>query len=454
MSDRTILIVDDEPSIRSSLKGVLEDEDFKVYTANSGEEALEKLQSLKPDVILLDVLMPGGIDGIETLRRIKNIEPDSAVIIITGHGTIDMTVTAMEMGALDFIEKPLSVDRILMRIEQALEKKKLKEENISLKKEIDERFQIIGESLPMRELATKIMQVAPTNSRVLIMGENGTGKELVARALHRNSRRSDKPFVQVNCAAIPDELIESELFGHEKGAFTGAIARTQGKFEQANGGTLFLDEIGDMSLRTQSKVLRVLETQEFTRIGGKDIIHVDVRVIAATNKNLRKEVDEGRFREDLFYRLNVIPIYVPPLRERKEDIPLLVAYFLNRFCIEHGKREKRISPSAMQILQQYNWPGNVRELKNIVERLVIMVSGDVIEVSDLPSDIIGQISDDIGFPNLELKDARNEFERKYILQVLRANNWNISETANQLGIERTNLYRKMKQYNITRESNN
>lgn len=454
MSDKIILIVDDEPNIRTSLKGVLEDESFKVYTASSGEEALENLQKIKPDVILLDVLMPGGIDGIETLRRIKSLEPDSAVIIITGHGTIDMTVNAMEMGALDFIEKPLSIDRILMRIEQALEKKKLREENISLKKEIDERFQIIGESLPMRELAMKIMQVAPTNSRVLIMGENGTGKELVARAIHRNSKRSDKPFIQVNCAAIPDELIESELFGHEKGAFTGAIARTQGKFEQANGGTILLDEIGDMSLRAQSKVLRALETQEFAKIGGKDIIHVDVRVIAATNKNLRKEVDEGRFREDLFYRLNVIPIYVPPLRERTEDIPLLVTYFLNRFCIEHGKREKRITPSAMYLLQQYSWPGNVRELKNVVERLVIMVPGDIIDVSDLPTDIVGHISENFTPSSLELKDARNEFEKKYILQVLRANNWNISETANQLGIERTNLYRKMKQYNITRESNN
>ncbi len=300
MGNMTFLVVDDEPGIRSSLKGVLEDEGFQVFTAASGEEGLEQIAEIKPDVVLLDVLMPSGIDGIETLRRIKGSGSDAAVMMISGHGTIEMAVTAMELGALDFMEKPLSVDRILIRLNQALEKKKLQEENILLKKERDERYQMIGESPAMHNLTAKIQQVAPTNSGVLIMGENGTGKELVARAIHRNSKRSNQPFVQVNCAAIPEELIESELFGHERGSFTGAIASTQGKFEQADGGTILLDEIGDMSLRTQSKVLRILEEKEFTRVGGEKPIRVDARVIAATNKDLNTEVKKGNFREDLF----------------------------------------------------------------------------------------------------------------------------------------------------------
>jgi len=342
-----------------------------------------------------------------------------------------------------------------IRLRQALEKKRLQEENVRLRKEIEERYQIIGESPVMRELVARIQQVAPTNSRVLIMGESGTGKELVARSIHRNSKRGNMPFLQVNCAAIPDELIESELFGHEKGAFTGALTRTLGKFEQANGGTVLLDEIGDMSLRTQSKVLRALEEQEFTRVGGKDPIKVDVRVIAATNKDLRREVQEERFREDLFYRLNVIPIHVPTLRERVEDIPLLATYFLTQFCRENGKREKQISRETMRILQSYNWPGNVRELKNIIERLVIMSPSDTIEASDLPGDFLAETGrytpQSMSLQPLTLKEARNDFERKFILQALQSNNWSITETAQQLGIERTNLHRKMRQYNIHRE---
>jgi len=451
VSDKTILIVDDEPSVRSSLKGVLEDEDFKVFTAKSGEEAIEMMPKTMPDVILLDVLMPGGIDGIETLRRIKAFNADTIVIMFSAHGTIDMAVKAMELGALDFVEKPLSVEPFLIRLNQAIEKKQLQNENLMLKREIDERFQIIGESTVMRDLATKIMHVAPTNTRVLIFGENGTGKELVTRAIHRNSKRSDRSFIQVNCAAIPDELIESELFGHEKGAFTGAITRTQGKFEQANGATLFLDEIGDMSLRTQSKVLKAIEEQEFTRIGGKEPIKVDVRIITATNKDLKKEVEQGKFREDLFYRLNVIPIYVPPLRERIEDIPLLVTYFLSKLSVENGVREKRMSQSAMKLLQSYKWPGNVRELKNLIERLVIMVPSDTIEASDLPSSFL-EHSRSMQLSPMELKKARNDFERDFIIQMLEASNWNITETAQKLGIERTNLHRKMKQYNINRKS--
>jgi len=451
MADMTILVVDDEPGVRSSLKGVLEDEGFRVITASSGEEGLKHIDKSKPDFVLLDIFMPSGIDGIETLRRIKSSGSNAAVIMISGHGNVDMAVTAMELGAMDFVEKPLSTDRILIRMNQALEKKKLQEDYVLLKKEIDERYQMIGESLPMRELAAKIRQVAPTNGRVLIMGENGTGKELVAHAIHNNSKRSSQPFVQVNCAAIPEELIESELFGHEKGAFTGAIADTRGKFQQANGGTLLLDEIGDMSLQTQSKVLRVLEEQQFTRVGGRDAITVDVRVIAATNKDLSLEVQEERFRADLFYRLNVVPIYVPPLRERVEDIPLLATYFLTRFCQENGKREKKISQEAMNVLRSYGWPGNVRELKNLIERLVIMIPADAIKASDLPGNLMEQ--QPISVSSMTLKEARNEFERKFILQALNLNNWKITDAAGQLGIERTNLYRKMRQYDISRERN-
>ena len=450
MDNMTMLVVDDEPGVRSSLKGVLEDEGFQVFTAASGEEGLKQVEKVKPDIVLLDVLMPSGIDGIETLRQIKASGSDVAVIMISGHGTIEMAVTAMELGALDFIEKPLSVERILIRLSQALDKKRLQAENILLKKEVDERYRMIGESLIMRDLASRIAQVAPTNSRVLIMGENGTGKELAARAIHRNSKRSDRPFIQVNCAAIPAELIESELFGHEKGAFTGAIARTQGKFQQADGGTILLDEIGDMSLLTQSKVLRVLEEQEFTRVGGKDTIKVDVRVVAATNKDLSEEVQEGRFREDLFYRLNVIPIHIPPLRERVEDILLLATYFITVFCRENGKREKTISQEAMRLLQAYKWPGNVRELRNLIERLVIMTPTDVIDVSDLPDNLTQH---SMPVSALTLREARTQFENRFILHALQQNDWNISETARKLGIERTNLHRKMKQHNINRGDN-
>lgn len=450
MYDQTILIVDDEPSVRAILRDVLEDEGFKAFAVSSGEEALEKIPELSPDVVLLDVLMPGGIDGLETLRRIKASNFDTIVMMVSAHGDIEMAVKALELGALDFIEKPLTVERMLVRLDQAFEKKKLQTENIMLKKEFDERYQIIGESQAMRDLSSKIMYVAPTNSRVIIFGENGTGKELVARAIHKNSRRTDKPFVQVNCAAIPDELIESELFGHEKGSFTGATSRTQGKFEQANGATLFLDEIGDMSLRTQAKVLKVIEEQEFTRIGGRNPIRVDVRIIAATNKELKKEVEQGNFREDLFYRLNVIPIYVPPLRERTEDIPLLITYFLVKFSVENGVREKRISQSAMKILQSYQWPGNVRELKNLIERLVIMVSSDTIEPSDLPNNLLSNPRP-LPSEEMDLKKAKNDFERDYIIQVLEANDWNITEASQKLGIERTNLHRKIRQYNISRD---
>ena len=444
----SVLVVDDEPGVRSSVKGILEDEGFKVATVDSGENALESMKKHVPDVVLMDVLMPSGIDGIETLRRIRKSGYDSAVIMISGHGTIDMAVSAIELGALDFIEKPLSVDRMLIRLNHALERKKFQEEYALLKKEADERYQMIGESRVMRDLANRIDQVAPTNTRVLIMGENGTGKELVARAIHRQSNRRDKTFVQVNCAAIPQELIESELFGHEKGAFTGAIATTQGKFEQANYGTILLDEIGDMTLLTQSKVLKAIEEQEITRIGSKEFIKLDVRVIAATNKDLEQAVKEGKFREDLYYRLNVIPIYVPPLRERAGDISLLATYYLSKFCRENGKREKHISQEAMDYLRAYKWSGNVRELKNLMERMVIMVPGDVISVSDLPGNLVER---EVPSSDMTLREARNRFEREFIIQALKRNDWNITETADQLGIERTNLHRKMRQFEIYEE---
>ncbi|HIE26135.1 TPA: sigma-54-dependent Fis family transcriptional regulator [Candidatus Poribacteria bacterium] len=443
----TILIIDDEPNVCSSLQGILEDEGYTTYAAQSGEEGLKQLAQRDANIVLLDILMPGGMDGIETLRRIKNDYPDVGVIMITGHGTYEYALEAGKLGALDFIEKPLSIDKVLTRIEQALEKMRLEAENVQLKRETEERYRLIGESSAMQEIKKTIARVAPTKGRVLITGESGTGKELVARAIHNQSLRSDGLFVPVNCAAIPQELIEAELFGHERGAFTGATYRRIGKFEQADGGTIFLDEIGNMSLQTQAKVLRAIETQEFERIGGKNTIKVDNRIIAATNKDLDAEIKEGHFREDLYYRLNVIPIDIPPLRRRKKDIPLLAEHFLVQFCRENNKPKKQLSKEAMKILERYSWPGNVRELRNIIERLVIMSRGDVIEVDDLPQDLEETMTH--GTPG-SLRDARRQFESNFIRQSLDNNNWNIAETARQLGIERTNLYRKMRQYSISR----
>ncbi|MFQ6039642.1 MAG: sigma-54-dependent transcriptional regulator [Candidatus Poribacteria bacterium] len=444
----TILIIDDEPNVCSSLQGILEDEGYTAYTAQSGEEGLEQLARRDANIVLLDILMPGGIDGIETLRRIKSDYPDAGVIMITGHGTYEYALEAGKLGALDFIEKPLSIDKVLVRIEQALEKRRLEAENVQLKQEVEERYRLIGESPAMQEIKRTIARVAPTNGRVLITGESGTGKELVARAIHNQSLRRDGLFVPVNCAAIPQELIEAELFGHERGAFTGATHRRIGRFEQADGGTLFLDEIGNMSLQTQAKVLRSIETQEFERIGGKNTIKVDTRIIAATNKDLDAEIKEDNFREDLYYRLNVIPIDIPPLRRRKKDIPLLAEHFLVQFCRENNKSKKRLSTEAMKILERYSWPGNVRELRNIIERLVIMSRGDVIEVDDLPQDL--EETMEHRTPG-SLRDARRQFESDFIRQYLENNNWNIAKTARQLGIERTNLYRKMRQYDISRD---
>ena len=449
MAGERILIVDDEKSIRTTLAAVLNDEGYRPIAAGSGPEALARIGEEVPDVVILDIWLP-DMDGIDTLAELKRQWPELPVIMVSGHGTIETAVKATKLGAYDYIEKPLSLEKTLLVIDRALEHARLERENRLLRERIERAHEILGTSPAITELRRQISTAAPTNGRVLIFGENGSGKELVARAVHALSARRDRPFVEVNCAAIPDELIESELFGHEKGAFTGAIARRRGKFELADAGTLFLDEIGDMSLRTQAKVLRALEEQTVERIGGHEPIRVDVRVIAASNKPLQELIAQGRFREDLFYRLNVIPIEVPPLRRRKEDIPLLVEHFFKSFSAEYGKRPKTLSGDAMVYFMAYDWPGNVRELRNMVERLVIMTAGDTITPEDLPAplgpgDLVG-VAD--GGPQ-SLREAREAFERAFILAELRTNGWNITRTAKQLGIGRVNLWRKLKAYGVT-----
>jgi two-component system nitrogen regulation response regulator NtrX len=444
-----ILIVDDEPAIQSSLKGVLEDEGYRVSAVGSGTDALGLVADEAPEVIFLDIWMP-GLDGLETLAELKRVRPDTAVVMISGHATIETAVKATRLGAYDFIEKPLSLEKTLLTVTRALEHTRLERENATLRAELDHRWQIIGGSAAIRELREAIATAAPSNGRVLIHGENGSGKELVARAIHALSARKDGPFVEVNCAAIPEELIESELFGHEKGAFTGALARRRGRFELADGGTLFLDEIGDMSVKTQAKVLRALEEQAFERVGGKDTIKIDVRVIAASNQDLPALIREGRFREDLYYRLNVVPIEVPALRVHKDDIPLLIDHYLQLLCTENGKRMKAVTGEALAYFLAYDWPGNVRELRNMIERLVIMVPRDVIDVDDLPAPLRPKDSAAGGEAReRSLREARDNFERAYILAELRAQEWNMTRTAERLGIERSHLYRKIKAYGIT-----
>jgi two-component system, NtrC family, nitrogen regulation response regulator NtrX len=455
---RTILIVDDETSIRQTLEGVLQDEGFKTITAETGEACLSILKEENPDLILLDIWMP-GIDGLETLRRIRGINSEQMVLMMSGHGTIQTAVQATKLGAYDFIEKPLSIEKLLLSINNALKIGSLVEENRELKAKIKKEYEIVGESLPIKELKKRIELAAPTSGWVLITGENGTGKELVARAVHSNSLRKEKPFVEVNCAAIPEELIESTLFGHEKGAFTGATNPRKGKFDQAHEGTLFLDEIGDMSSKTQAKVLRILEEHRFERVGGNKTIQVDVRVIAATNKNLQEEIKLGSFRKDLFFRLNVLPLVVPPLRERKEDIPILVNYFLEHFSEKEGKKKKFIGETAMDILIQYSWPGNVRELKNTIERLVIMTPSETI-TDDHLGEYIFRLEEEIdksAFLEMEglptYKDAKENFEKEFLIRKLQQNNWNISKTAEAIEMERSNLHRKIKAYNIELKKN-
>jgi two-component system nitrogen regulation response regulator NtrX len=444
-----ILVVDDEKGIRATLGGILGDEGYRPVTAASGAEALARIGEEVPDLVILDIWLP-ELDGIEILAEVKRQWPELPVVMISGHGTIETAVKATKLGAYDFVEKPLSLDKTLLVVERALEHARLERENRQLRERMERAHEIIGVSGAINELRRQIAVAAPSNGRVLVFGENGAGKELVARAVHALSARRDRPFVEVNCAAIPDELIESELFGHEKGAFTGATARRRGKFELADGGTLFLDEIGDMSLKTQAKVLRVLEEQTIERIGGHEPIRVDVRVIAASNRALPELIGQGRFREDLYYRLNVIPVEVPPLRRRREDILLLVEHFLKTFCAEYGKRLKSLSGEAVAYFMGYDWPGNVRELRNMVERLVIMSPEDVITPADLPPPLRPREVVELapGGP-ASLRDAREAFERGYILGELRVHEWNITRTAKALGIGRVHLWRKLKAYGIT-----
>jgi two-component system nitrogen regulation response regulator NtrX len=456
----SILVVDDEEAILSSLSSILLDEGYEVAAAKSGAEALKIYTMDPPDLMLLDIWMP-EMDGLETLRRIRELVPTAQVMMMSGHGSIETAVKAIKLGAYDYIEKPLSLENVTLRVKHALDQYRLEQENQSLRTKVQRKFELIGQSPVMQQLRQLIETAGPTNSRVLIGGENGTGKELVARAIHQHSARADQPFVAVNCAAIPETLIESELFGHEKGSFSGATSMKRGQFEQADGGTLFLDEIGDMSLSTQAKVLRALQEQQFTRVGGTKLMKVDVRVLAASNKDLPKEIEKGAFREDLYYRLNVVPIVVPPLRERREDIPLLMRHFLKLHADEQGLRMKEITPEAMNIFQQYEWPGNIRELGNLVERLMIMVPGPVIDTGQANMSLqvrqpgpttqagTGHIAASAATPLFtqpfdSLRDARNAFEKEYIARKLREHHWNISRTAEDLKIERSHLHRKIK----------
>ncbi|MCD6560827.1 MAG: Fis family transcriptional regulator [Desulfobacteraceae bacterium 4484_190.1] len=448
----TIMIVDDEVNILQSLEGILSDEGFESICVESGTRALEKMEELVPDLVLLDIWMP-GISGMETLQKIKGAYPNIQVIMMTGHGTIETAVKATKMGAYDFIEKPLSIEKLLLSINNALDYYKLEEEVNFLKEKEKEKYKITGHSRLINELKEQIRIVAPTNAWILITGENGTGKELVAHTIHILSKRSSKPFVDVNCAAIPEELIESELFGHEKGAFTGATTMKKGKFDLAHEGTIFLDEIGDMSLKAQSKTLRILQEQKFDRVGGSRTINVDVRVIAATNKELEAEIDKGTFREDLYYRLNVIPIRVPSLKDRKEDIPELVNTFQKDFFRNTNIGPKKFSEESLIILKNYEWPGNIRELKNLVERLLIMTKDDVIHPKDIPPPFNRRTELKGGFqPALLMsqtfKEAKSEFERAFIETKLKEFNGNISQTAEAIGIERSNLHRKIKTYGL------
>ncbi|HYS44197.1 MAG TPA: sigma-54 dependent transcriptional regulator [Geobacteraceae bacterium] len=445
----TILIVDDEESILKALGGILEDEGYKTLSAGDGIEALEVAQREAPDLVMLDIWMP-RMEGLETLQRLKELCPGLVVIMMSGHGTIETAVKSTKMGAYDFIEKPLSLEKVIVTVNNALGMNRLRQENASLRGLVLQNHEMIGGSQPMNRLQEQIRLVAPSTAPVLINGENGTGKELVARSIHYCSQRRENPFVEINCAAIPEELIESELFGHEKGAFTGALTQKKGKFDLADSGTIFLDEIGDMSLKTQAKVLRILQERKFERVGGTRTIEVDVRIIAATNKVLEDEIRGGNFRADLFYRLNVVPFQISPLRERKEDIPLLVEHFLDLFCRREGREIKVMAPEALAMMKSYDWPGNVRELKNIIERLVIITPGRTITDAHMPAYLAAKDAREEGGARLDssLREAREEFEKDFIIQKLEENDWNISKTADAIELERSNLHRKIKSYGI------
>jgi two-component system nitrogen regulation response regulator NtrX len=447
----SLLIVDDEPSILQSLGGLLSDEGFEVTTAVNGYEALKTIEVESPDLVLLDIWMP-GIDGIETLKEIKKENPNIQVIIITGHGTIETAVKATKLGAFDLIEKPLSIDKVIVAINNALNFRRLEEENKYLRKKTLEKNSINGNSPKTVELKNNIAKAAPTDTWILIIGENGTGKELVARMIHHLSPRADQPLIDVSCAAIPENLIESELFGHEKGIFSGATSKKIGKFELASNGSIFLDEIGDMSLKTQARILRVLQEQKIQRVGGNRTISVDVRVIAASNKNLEEEIEKGRFREDLFYRLNVLPINVPPLRQRADDIPILVETFLEDFAIQNRGRRKQITSDALEILGKYTWPGNVRELKNLVERMAILVDADAIDSRDIPdaynldSNLVNDLTDYQSLDFDTLKEARLAFEQAFITRKLMQHRNNVTKTAEAIGVGRSFLHKKIKSF--------
>ncbi len=448
MKSPRILIVDDEPGIRQTLGAVLDDEGFRVDSVNSGERCLDALAETLYEVLLLDIWLPGA-DGLAILERVQKMPAADrpVVVMISGHATIDTAVRATKLGAFDFLEKPLSIERVLVVVRNAIEHRLLRLENEQYRESKAGQPYIVGDSVPMKALRQQLALMASTNGRVLIYGESGTGKELVAHALHAMSARAAKPFVDVNCAAIPEDLIESELFGHMKGSFTAAHERKIGKFQKADGGTLFLDEVGDMSLKTQAKVLRVLEDQRFEPVGAQESVQVDVRVVAATNKNLEHEIDSGNFREALFYRLNVIPFHVPPLRERREDIPVLAAFFLEEFTRAYGRKPKELTPAALELLGEHHWPGNVRELRNLIERIVILHPQSKVDARHIPLQAVqprkpgaDRSTERYG----SLQDVREAAEREYILRKLEEANGNVSRAAELLGLERSNLYRKMK----------
>jgi two-component system, NtrC family, nitrogen regulation response regulator NtrX len=451
---RRILIVDDEQGVRAALSQLLEYEGYEVRSESNALAALATYEKFRPQLVFLDVKM-AGVDGLEALRRIKQLDPAATVVMISGHATIQTAVEATQLGAYDILEKPLDTDRILVLLRNALQNLTLQEENARLRETIESRYEIVGKSYTIRALTSQIEKVGVTPARVLITGENGTGKELVARAIHRLSPRASKPFVEVNCAAIPSELIESELFGHMKGSFTGAVSDRAGKFEQADKGTIFLDEVGDMSLNAQAKVLRVLQDGEVTRIGGSKRIQVDVRVLAATNKNLEEEIAAGRFREDLFYRLNVVPLHVPPLRDRREDIPLLAQYFVDQLARRDGAPARSLDDGAIEALQHLDWPGNVRELRNTIERLLILASGARVMPADVARLTGPRVAEASGLGDLldcrTYEDFKHAAERAYLLHKLRQFDWNVSETARALEMPRSNLYKKIERYGLARE---
>jgi two-component system nitrogen regulation response regulator NtrX len=447
----SILIVDDEPGIRQALSGVLEDEGFAVAAVASGEDCLRAFEQRLYTCVLLDVWLP-GIDGLETLARLKASYPDVSVVMISGHGRIETAVRATKLGAYDFIEKPLSLEKTVLAVKNAIRQRELEAANSDLQAKLERSYAMIGASVPMRALRQQISYAAPTSGRVLIYGESGTGKELVARALHAQSLRAARPFIEVNCAAIPEELIESELFGHVKGAFTGATQAKRGKFERADGATLFLDEVGDMSLKTQSKVLRALEEQRFEPVGSETTVTVDVRVIAATNKKLEAEIERGTFRADLFYRLNVIPFEIPPLRERLEDVPLLVEHFNREFSFANNRMAKEFKSSALERMQNYTWPGNVRELRNTVERVLIMHARPEVEADDLPI-LSGEAPPASSYNFDSYHEAAETYEREYIVRKLAEAEGNVTRTAELMGIDRSHLYRRLKALGINTRAN-